>query len=119
MKKILSLVLAIAMLLSVGVVAFAEDTIEKGTIVYGASTEIGGDFAPSAWWTNNATDKMIRDLTNDYSFTTTNQGGEYIVNDAVCGGIEGVANEDGTKTFTVKINEGLVFSNGEPITAAN
>ena len=88
-------------------------------LIYGSTTEVSGDIGPGAWWTNNATDKMIRDLINDYSTVTTNQGGEYIVNDAVCGGIEGVANEDGTKTFTVKINEGLVFSNGEPITAAN
>lgn len=104
MKKILSLVLAVAMLLSVGVVAFAEDTAEKGTIVYGASTEIGGDFAPSSWWTNNATDKMIRDLTNDYSVTTTNQGGEYVINPTVCANLDSVVNDDGTKTYTVTIN---------------
>ncbi|MBR3935092.1 MAG: ABC transporter substrate-binding protein, partial [Oscillospiraceae bacterium] len=48
-----------------------------------------------------------------------NQGGELIVNPTISGGVESVTNEDGTKTFTVKINEGLVFSNGEPITAAN
>ena len=36
---------------------------------YGSSTEIGGDFAPSSWWTNNATDKLIRDLTNDYGLS--------------------------------------------------
>ena len=108
MKKILSLVLAVAMLLSVGVVAFAEDTIEKGTIVYGASTEIGGDFAPSAWWTNNATDNMIRKMINDYSPITTNQGGEYVLNETVAESVTGEMNPDGSKTFTVKINEGLV-----------
>ncbi|MCI7736015.1 MAG: ABC transporter substrate-binding protein [Clostridiales bacterium] len=117
MKKILSLVLAVAMLLSVGVVAFAEDTIEKGTIVYGASTEIGGDFAPSAWWTNNATDNMIRKMINDYSPITTNQGGEYVLNETVAESVTGEMNPDGSKTFTVKINEGLVYNNGEPITA--
>ena len=26
-------------------------------------------------------------------------------------------NDDGTKTFTVKIKEGLTYNNGEPITA--
>ena len=62
MKKLLSLLLAVAMLLSMSAMAFAESTAaEKGTIIYGSSTEIGGDFAPGAWWTNNATDKMIRD----------------------------------------------------------
>ena len=118
MKKLLSLVLAIAMVLSM-TTAFAENTAEKGTIIYGSSTEIGGDFAPGAWWTNNATDKMIRDMTNDYAVIVTNQGGELVVNETVCESYTSVVNPDGSKTFTVKINEGLVYNNGEAITAAD
>lgn len=117
MKKLLSLLLAVAMLLSMSAMAFAEGTAEKGTIIYGSSTEIGGDFAPGAWWTNNATDKMIREMSNDYYITTTNQGGELVVNPTVCESYDGVVNQDGSKTFTVKINEGLVYNNGEAITA--
>ena len=85
MKKLLSMLLAGAMLVSSTAMAFAESAgaAEKGTIVYGSSTEIGGDFAPDSWWTNNATDKMIRNLTNDYTVTTTNQGGEYVVNPTI------------------------------------
>ena len=45
MKKLLSMLLAAAMLVSASAMAFAEGTSEKGTIVYGSSTEIGGDFA--------------------------------------------------------------------------
>ena len=117
MKKLLSLLLAIAMVLSM-TTAFAESTAaEKGTIIYGSSTEIGGDFAPSSWWTNNATDNMIRNLTNDYAVTVTDQGGAYIVNPTVCESYTSVVNPDGSKTFTVKINEGLVYNNGEAITA--
>ena len=119
MKKLLSMLLAAAMLVSASAMAFAEGTSEKGTIVYGSSTEIGGDFAPSSWWTNNATDKMIRDLTNDYMVTTTNQGGEYVVNPTVAKDIESVVNPDGSKTFTVTINEGLTYNNGEEIKAAD
>lgn len=118
MKKLLSVLLAIALLVSMSAVAFAESTAaEKGTIIYGSSTEIGGDFAPGAWWTNNATDKLCRDMTNDYSPVVSNQGGEYVINPTVCKNLESVVNPDGTKTFTVTINEGLVFNNGEPITA--
>ena len=115
MKKLLSLLLAVAMLLSVSC-AFAESA-EKGTIVYGSTTEIGGDFAPGAWWTNNATDNMIRNLTNDYAVTVTDQGGAYVINPTVCADLSSVVNPDGSKTFTVKINEGLVYNNGEAITA--
>ena len=118
MKKLLSVLLAIALLVSMSVVAFAEDTAaEKGVVVYGASTEINGDFAPDAWWTNNATDNMIRKMINDYSPVATNQNGEYVINETVAESVEGVINDDGSKTFTVKINEGLVYNNGTPITA--
>ena len=118
MKKLLSVLLAIALLVTMSVVAFAENTAsEKGTIIYGCSTEIGGDFAPGAWWTNNATDKMIRDMTNDYAVTTTDQGGQYIINPTICANLDSVVNDDGSKTYTVTINEGLVYNNGEAITA--
>ena len=119
MKKLLSMLLAAAMLVSAGAMAFAEGTSKKGTIVYGSSTELGGDFAPSSWWTNNATDKMVRDLTNDYGVTVTNQGGEYVVNPTIAKNIESVVNPDGSKTFTVTINEGLTYNNGEEIKAAD
>ena len=116
MKKLLAMLLAVMML--VGAVAFAEEpAAEKGTIIYGSSTELGGDFAPGAWWTNGSTDNMARKLSNDYTVTTTNQGGEYVINPTVAESVESVVNDDGTKTFTIKINEGLVYNNGEPIMA--
>ena len=93
--------------------AFAED---EHVLIYGASTEISGDFAPGAWWTNNATDSMIRALTNDCSTVVMNKEGEYIVNPTVSESVEGVMNEDGTKTYTIKIKDGLVYNNGEAIT---
>jgi len=114
MKKIVAILLAAMMLLSV-TAAFAENANEH-VLIYGTSTEINGDFAPGAWWTNNATDKMLRDFTNDYSTVVTDQGGADIINPTVCDGIEGVMNEDGTKTYTVKVKSGLVFNNGDPIT---
>ncbi len=139
MKKILALLLVLAMVFScVACSAPADDasgttdsTVEStpvedevvetrpNRLIYGSTTEVSGDIGPGSWWTNNATDNMIRGMINDYTPVTTNQGGEYIVNPTVCGGITSAENEDGTKTYTVKINEGLVFSNGEPITAAN
>ena len=88
----------------------------KGQIIYGSSTEIGGDLG-NAWWTNNATDAMIRRIIDDYDVITSDQGGEYIPNATVVNSIDSVVNEDGTKTFTVKINEGLKYNNGDDITA--
>ncbi|MBQ6519250.1 MAG: ABC transporter substrate-binding protein [Anaerolineaceae bacterium] len=112
MKKLFAILLAAVMLLSVAAVN-AEDAHQ---LIYGASTEISGDFAPGAWWTNNATDKMLRDFTTDYGTVVTDQGGALVINDTTCEDIEGEMNEDGTKTYTVVLNEGLVFNNGDPIT---
>ena len=121
MKKLLTSILAVLMAMTLvvtgGFAGSAVAAAEQPVLIYGSSTEIGGDFAPGAWWTNGATDKMIRDMTNDYDTVVSNQGGEYVQNETTCESIEGVMNEDGTKTFTVKIKEGLVYNNGEPITA--
>ena len=87
-------------------------------IIYGSTTGISGDLG-NAWWTNNADDATLRGLIDDYQVVVSDQGGAFVVNETVCGGIETTDNEDGSKTFTVKINEGLTFNNGEPITAAN
>ena len=114
MKKIFAMLLVLAMAFTM-VSAVAENNDEH-MLIYGTSTEIGGDFAPGAWWTNNATDKMIRDLSNDCSTVVSNQGGEYIINPTVCESITSVMNDDGTKTFTVKVKSGLKYNSGKEIT---
>ena len=47
--------------------------------VCGSTTEISGDLG-NAWWTNNATDKMIRDLINDYDTVIFDQFGQMVMN---------------------------------------
>ncbi len=114
MKKFLALLLAMTMVLSMA--AFAEET-EKGTVIYGSTTEIGGDFWFTSHWTNNATDAMIRELADQCSTVVTDQGGALVVNPTVTSDLEMVENDDGTKTFIITVNEGLVFNNGEAISA--
>ena len=141
MKKLLALLLALAMVACIfaGCKSDPENPTDAPTdgsdeatteaptepvearenrVIYGSSTEISGDLG-NAWWTNNATDKMIRDLINDYSTVAFDQFGQMVENASVCTGIDQTANEDGTITFTVGIKEGLTYNNGEPITAAD
>lgn len=135
MKRVLSFVLVFAMMLSLAACSGGNDTSSTGStdagssssttaepasnqIIFGSTTELSGDLG-NAWWTNNAADMDIRTLIDDYDVITTDQEGAFVENKTVCGGIESVENEDGTKTFTVKINEGLMFNNGDPITAAD
>lgn len=89
-------------------------------LIYGTTTQMGGDMSPGAWFSNIATDALIRDLMNDYyTVSLSKEGGEYVINESVCAGIDIVVNEDGTKTYTETIKEGLTWNNGEPITAAD
>ena len=90
----------------------------ENKVIYGNSTEISGDLG-NAWWTNNASDKTIRDLINDYDTVIFDQFGQMVMNATTAASIDEAKNDDGTITFTVKINEGLTYNNGEPITAAD
>lgn len=135
MKRVLSFVLVFAMMLSLAACSGGNDTSSTGStdtgssssttaepasnqIIFGSTTELSGDLG-NAWWTNNTADMDIRTLIDDYDVITTDQEGAFVENATVCGGVESVENEDGTKTFTVKINEGLMYNNGDPITAAD
>ena len=116
MKKMLAMLLALCMILSMAP-AMAESAAEKGTIIYGSTTEIGGDFWYTSLWTNGATDAMIRSMTNELATVVTDQGGALVVNPTVAADVSSEMNDDGTKTYTITINEGLVYNNGTPITA--
>ncbi len=90
----------------------------ENKVIYGSDTELSGDLG-NAWWTNNATDKLIRDLINDYDVIMFDQFGQMKVNETVSDGVQTAENEDGTATYTVKIKQGLTYSDGTPITAAD
>ena len=107
------LIIPVIVLLLIASAVSAEDAHQ---LIYGTTNDISGDFAPGAWWTNNGTDSMLRGLTEDYGTLANDQYGDIVINETVCESIESEMNEDGSKTFTVKIKDGLVFNNGEPIT---
>ena len=123
MKKFLSLALVLAMVLSVMATASAKVDVAEhpvgGELIYGTSSEPTGDWAFGAIWTNNSTDKTVRDLIDDYGTISYDQGNDLVENKTVLESLEATENEDGTKTFTMKIAEDLVFNNGDPITAEN
>ena len=109
------MVFALVVALLMSCVAYAEEPTHANSLIYGSTTEISGDWG-RALWTNNATDKLIRDMIDDYSTVVSNQGGEYIINPTVVEEYTTQDNEDGTKTYTVKIKDGLTWNDGTPIT---
>ncbi len=117
MKKMLAMLLALCMVLSMAPAMAETAAAEKGTVIYGSTTEIGGDFWFTSLWTNGATDAMLRSLTNELDTVVTDQGGALVVNPTVASDISSEMNDDGTKTYTITINEGLMYNNGDAITA--
>ena len=140
--KLLSLLLVVAMMLGLvacgsngntetTVPASSDDTTETtaeaaaptvpNRAILGSSTELSGDFRYAGWGGSSAgaSDQDIQRLTVGYGTMETNQGGAYVWNETSVKDHTETDNEDGTATYTVTINEGLTFSDGTPITAAN
>ena len=89
--------------------------------ILGNTTELSGDFRYAGWGGSSAgaADQDIQRLTVGYGTMETNQGGAYVWNETSVKDHSETENEDGSVTYTVTINEGLTFSDGSPITAAN
>ena len=95
---------------------------EKNSVILGSATDLSGAFRNSSWGKSSpgSSDLDIQNLTSGYATLMTNESGTYVNNmDALAKEPVVVANEDGTKTYTITIKEGLKFSDGSAITAKN
>ena len=99
--------------------ATAGNTDKK--IIIGNTTELSGNLRHSTFGVSNpaASDNDIDVLINGYSTVVANKVGDYQYDSTVVESHEDKVNEDGTRTFTVKIKNDLKFSDGTPITAKN
>ena len=113
MKKAILILLVIAMIIPMGLTGCTNH--RGGQLIIGNTTELAGDFG-EAQWQNNAADADIRELINGYSPVALTRGAEYVYNDKVAT-VTQQSNEDGTKTFTVKLKEDLKWNDGTQITA--
>ena len=141
MKKFLALLLALAMIASLAACGSTPDAPAATTAateanapettpaaptvpnraILGSSTELSGDFRWPGFGGSSAgaSDQDIKRLTAGYSTMETNQGGAYVWNETVVKSHSETENEDGTYTVAIELNEGLTFSDGSPVTAAN
>lgn len=106
----------------------AETVAEDGTesapasysnqqIILGVISETSGDITPS--WVNGAGDYTAYKLISGMAPVDRDKDGKWIVNENVAESVDVVDNEDGSKTYTVAIKDGLLFSDGTPITASD
>ena len=91
-------------------------TEPTGQLVIGALTDLESDFY-NASFNNSATNHKLYDLLHGYGTVVSDVDGAFVYDPTVVKSHEEVENEDGTKTYTVTINDGLVWSDGTPITA--
>ncbi len=111
MQKLLALVMTLAMLLSMTAFASAQSSLavslssEPDTLDPALNSAVDGAtmivhlFSGLAAWTQDAEGKFV------------------IAPDAAVELPEGVANEDGSVTYTYTLKDGLVWSDGQPLTA--
>ncbi len=95
---------------------------EANSVILGSSTELSGAFRASSWGKSSpgSADLDIENLTTGYSTVQTGPDGAMMWNMmALAEEPTSVINEDGTLTYTIKIQDDLVFSDGSKITAKN
>ena len=93
-----------------------------GMVTLGSSTDLSGAFRSSSWGKANpgSSDLDIENLTSGHATVQTNKDGAMIWNMTALAEVPtSVVNEDGTLTYTIKIKDSLVFSDGSAIKAEN
>lgn len=128
MKKFLSALLAVVMVASVALtfVACNSNNVpaegDGGTaepvaneITIGSVTDLDANMM--AGWTNPAQNAGIRTAIFGYSPIAWTIENEFVWDEQVVASHEATENEDGTKTYTIKINDDLKWNDGTGITA--
>lgn len=105
--------------------AIVSATVKAGatnSVILGSATELSGAFRNSSWGKSSpgAADLDIENLVSGYATVMTDKSGTYTWNmNALAAEPTSVVNEDGTLTYTIKVKEGLKFSDGSAINAKN
>ena len=118
MKKILALVLVLALCLSM-VACGKKDNADAGTSLSVCLASEPDTLDPAL---NSAVDgaTMVSHLFSGLAKWAQDKDGKLvIVADSVKELVAGVANEDGTVTYTYTLRDGLKWSDGKPVTAAD
>ena len=118
LKKLITLLLAVALLLPGAALADYGENFQSGThITVGTVSRLTGNFFTEMWG-NNTADMDIRELLHGLSTITWDEEQQYGINANVvrqikCDGL----NEDGSKTYTILLYNNMRFSDGELMSA--
>ncbi len=95
---------------------------EANSAILGSSTDLSGLFRNSSWGKSSpaSSDLDIQNLVTGYSTEMTDMSGAYGWNmKALAEEPVKTLNEDGTLTYTIKLRDDMVFSDGSKINAKN
>lgn len=92
-------------------------TEPSGQLVIGTITDLAQDFYDPTYNNSETNYKVSYGLIHAYMTVVTTKDGEWITDPTVVKDLQSADNEDGTKTYTVTLNDGLLWSDGTAITA--
>lgn len=88
-----------------------------GQLIIGTTTALEQDFYDPVF-NNSATNYKVQlGMLHGYSTVVTSKDGQWMTDPMVVANLDTVENEDGTKTFTITLNDGLLWSDGSAVTA--
>ena len=101
------------------VTSTVDTTKGSNSVIVGNTTEASGSFRYYSFGvaSGNAADSDIQGLTTGLATVTNTADGAYVWNPTVVEEHTEAYNEDGSKTFTIKIYDDLKYSDGSAITA--
>ncbi len=88
----------------------------KNQLIIGTVTQMESEFYDMSF-SAAGTNYVMYDLIHGYDTVVSTKEGSFEYDPTVVASHEEVDNEDGSRTYTVTINDGLVWSDGTPITA--
>lgn len=92
-------------------------TTPQGQLIIGAITDLEQDFYDPVFNSSTTNYKITENVLHGYTTVITTKEGEWITDPMVVSALDTVENEDGTKTFTITLNDGLLWSDNSAVTA--
>lgn len=92
-------------------------TTPQGQLIIGAITDLEQDFYDPTFNSSATNYKITENVLHGYATVVTTKEGEWITDPMVVSALDTVENEDGTKTFTLTLNDGLLWSDNSAVTA--
>lgn len=119
MKKTIAIFLTVLLALTMGMSAFAEGTSGRSdSLVVANATKLSGYFFTELWG-NNTSDQDVRAMLHGLETVTWTEEPQFDINSTVVESVKNLGYKNGDRSFQIKLNEHLRYSDGTEVTAAD